>query len=196
MTERDLENPESLHLLLPFYVNGSLDDAERHSVETYLENNPAARTEVVFLQRLRDEVRQTDQGSLGAFGQKRLEKEIAQTRSRPAVTSTRWRAIAAAAALLAVIQGGLLFNIWQSDDGYKMLGVGGSAGVEVIFNETATEAEIRSLLNEVGATIRSGPGALGVYRIELEHSLENADINKVIEKLRENSAIVSEANLD
>lgn len=48
------------------------------------------------------------------------------------------------------------------------------ADVQVVFSPTATEQEIRALLNSVEGIIVSGPSALGVYEIDLAEELDSA----------------------
>jgi hypothetical protein len=189
---------QELNQLLPWYVNGTLNDDELRRVEDYLAVNASARTQVEFLQRLRDEVRGETVGSPGAFGHKRLQAAIASETqgSQPRKGLARWRAAAALGALAVLIQGAMLFDLHRQQDVYQPLGTDQGAGLQVIFHEQATERQIRTLLNEIGASIRSGPGALGIYRIELDTTIESDDPERVLESLRRASDVVSEAHLD
>jgi hypothetical protein len=51
-------NDERLDELLPFYVNGTLSDAEREQVETYLQAHPEAQAEAQWLRSLQSKVRE------------------------------------------------------------------------------------------------------------------------------------------
>ncbi len=59
------------------------------------------------------------------------------------------------------------------------------------FAPEATEAQIRALLNEVGAYLVGGPGALGVYRLALEERGPDA-VERAASRLRRREAIVRE----
>jgi len=63
--------------LLPFYLNGSLNDAERQRVEAALEDDATLQTELDFLVRWRRTVKHSaqDQG-VGALGERRLLRSI------------------------------------------------------------------------------------------------------------------------
>jgi hypothetical protein len=52
--------------------------------------------------------------------------------------------------------------------------------LQVVFNPTATEADIRGLLKSLGARIIDGPTPTGAYRLELT----GGDPQSVAEKLR------------
>lgn len=196
MNQPTSTDDQDLNGLLPWYVNGTLNDDERRRVERYLETNPAARTQVAFLRRLRDEVRAETVGSPGAFGLKRLQAGIASSAPtrQPRLGLAGWRAAAAIGALVVVIQGAMLFDTHRQDQAYVPLGVEQGTQLQVVFNEHATERQIRSLLNEIGAVIRSGPGALGVYRIELESSADALGPDQALELLRDAPEVVSEAH--
>lgn len=70
---------EEIERLLPFYVNGTLDPAERQAVDDARASDETIDREIAFLEAVRDGVR-ADTGdatnSPGEFGLKRLEREI------------------------------------------------------------------------------------------------------------------------
>lgn len=198
-------NHEELEKLLPWYVNGTLAGEELQAVEAFVEANESARTQVEFLQQVRNEVREEQAGSPGAFGLQRLNAAIASQQADTTEASdttnvvklSRWRMAAAVAGLVVMLQAGLLFNTFQQEPAYVPLGVDSDAQlVQVIFQEDATEGEIRSLLQEVGASISSGPGALGIYRLELELQQQDSEVDQLLERLRAATDVVAEANLD
>jgi hypothetical protein len=59
--------------------------------------------------------------------------------------------------------------------------------VQIQFEPTATEALIRTLLQEVGATLIDGPSALGVYRARVEKA------DAALAKLRARAEVVKHA---
>ena len=65
--------------------------------------------------------------------------------------------------------------------------LGQTAELQVVFTPDATEAEIRTLLFEAGATIVDGPSALGVYRLDAE------DPDAALEALQARADLVSHA---
>lgn len=171
---------QAIQELLPFYVNGTLDEAERLAVEAALKKTPALQKELDYLQSLRMEMRKMErEHGPGELGLKRLQKSLAaeklksdpieRARSRIAAEqSWRWKALAVAACLLLVIQTVIALPHWQAGD----LGAAGgpvAAVQEPLFSVTfvpdAKEADIRALLTELDLEIVGGPSALGVYQL-------------------------------
>ena len=75
---------ESLDLLLPWYVNGTLGAEERRQVEAYLERSRHARDEVDLLRALRQQVKDEKiENSPGDLGLQRLKRDIKQAAQQP-----------------------------------------------------------------------------------------------------------------
>ncbi len=168
MNTRDTSShPEDL---LPWYVNGTLEGAEREAVARHLETCPRCRDEVAWLARLREQVKEAAPGATpGELGLRRLLREVEAEAPAPRRREW-WRPALAAAVVVIVIQSVLLVRPWV-DDGAGIVPLGGSRGgavIQVEFRPQATEAQIREVLQAVEGTIVDGPGALGVYRVRLE----------------------------
>ena len=186
--------------LLPWYVNGTLTDEERAQVEAHLEHCEQCREELRFLTGLRQAVKQVaDVPASPELGLKRLMREIdAETpASRPATRRMAWwQPSLAAAAVVIVIQGVLLLNLWQRDDdaGMRLAGEARPAAVvlQIRFDAAAREEEIRALLRSLDARFVDGPSAVGLYRIELSGITpgDNEALARVLSALREQQAIV------
>jgi len=153
--------------LLTWYVNGTLAGAERIQVEEHLRSCARCREEAVFLGALRRGVQSPEQVSPGDLGLKRL---LRDARARRTASHNWWRPALAAAAVVIAAQGALLAAFWASEPAIVPLAGKRTDGVhaQIQFQPTATEAQIRALLQEAGATVVDGPGALGIYRIRLE----------------------------
>lgn len=195
MSESRSMDEHELDKLLPWYVNGTLEGEERRAVEDYVARSQHARDQVALLSRIREAVREEQPGSPGAFGLARLRAAMNETRPSPAPRegATRWRMVAAAAGVVVMVQAGLLFNRWQEPPAYQPLGTGDGAALLVSFSDRATAADIQALLNDIDATIRSGPGSLGLYRLELGEGVDEAEALSI---LRAASGVVDEARRD
>jgi len=172
---------EALDLLLPWYVNGTLDDGERRQVEAYLERSSHARDEVELLGALRQQVKdETIEASPGALGLQRLKRDMKQAAAQPGnfdrmagktvTVASFWRPLAVAACLAVVIQAGVMIGVggFGTPDSGVTTATGGSPAVlQVTFAPDATEQQIRDTLQSAGASIADGPNALGVYRLRL-----------------------------
>jgi len=149
--------------LLPFYVNGSLGDAERAEVEAMLATDPDIRAEVEFLSRLRSEVKDVDlESSPGELGLARVLRTI----ETPA---PRWQTGRLAASFVAGLSiAGILAYMTGSQDAGEFVQASQGAGattLTIAFQPLAQEAQISKLLIENGLEIVSGPSALGIYKV-------------------------------
>lgn len=176
------KNDEALNLLLPWYVNGTLEAEERRQVEAYLERSSHARDEVELLRALRRQVKdERIENSPGELGLQRLKREIKQATpqqggtdslsGRTVVVASFWRPLAVAACLAVVIQAGVMIGL-SGGPGSEVDIASGTAGLtapvlQVTFDPGATEQEIRDVLQSAGASIADGPTALGIYNLRL-----------------------------
>jgi anti-sigma-K factor RskA len=173
---------ESLELLLPWYINGTLEAEERRQVEAYLERNSDARDEVALLRELRQQVKDEKiEHSPGELGLQRLKREIKQAGAQPdgadrmtgrtVTVASFWRPLAVAACLAVVVQAGVMVGLggWPGSDVEIASGTAGLTApvLQVTFEPGATEQEIRDVLQSAGASIADGPTALGVYNLRL-----------------------------
>jgi len=185
--------------LLPWYVNGSLDEDERARVEAHLAGCERCRTEVEYLSSLREQVRADEVAAPGELGLRRLRRDIRAERSRQSGGAARrhwWTpALAAAAVLVITIQGVMLMNMPPEPVvGIQPLGADyEGVVVQVRFHPTATEARIREALQSVNGVIVDGPGALGIYRIRLVgvDKARPEAVSAAIERLRARSEVVA-----
>jgi hypothetical protein len=70
------------------------------------------------------------------------------------------------------------------------------ATISVIFNENASERDIRQTLDGIGGTIVAGPSAQSRYTIALKVPQEStAEIERILDKLRQNQRVISQAQL-
>lgn len=174
--------------LLPFYVNGTLNDAETARVEEKLAHDPDLQKELEFLRALHRNIKNTDieQNAPGELGLKRLQKSIrdeaAQSNMRPSAArqpSSRWRIAAIAACALLFLQTAVTLPMWKDND--ILTAASGTfstvpAGqiVEITFVPTAREENIRALLLSIDATIIEGPSALGLYKLSIAKDIDGA----------------------
>jgi hypothetical protein len=180
MTGTD-DNRRRIEELLPFYLNGTLDDAERAEVEAALATDESLRWELEFLKGIESDVQARDPGpSPGEFGLARLMRDIdGETRTAPS-TRTRsriWQIAAAIAVAVVAVQG-----IYIAGGGDRIVELAGgeqsvTAGptLTVAFSPDAIEAEIRALLLETGLEIVGGPSALGLWTLAVTGEISPAE---------------------
>ena len=167
-------------LLLPWLVNDTLSPQECERAEQFLKDAPEKQADKAFLEALRKGVKQEQVSGPGAFGLKRLQNAIQEENrkqseidtGRAAANDTRWwKASIAAAALVILVQGGLLINTFETKDtGYQPLSTQTSdtVSLKVEFQSDVPLSKIEDFLISTSARISDGPSALGLYQIELD----------------------------
>jgi anti-sigma factor RsiW len=189
--------------LLPWYANGTLTDADRAWVEEMLRKDPRAAAELAWHQSLQQRVQAdvpevSDEIGL-ARTLKRIRTEAAATqaavaprraaarrgtslseRVREFFEGMRLTPAFAMAALVIVVQAGVIFNLAGGDREYEQVRALPGAVTEggqlfrVAFRPEASETDMRMLLVSIQGNIESGPGQLGDYyvRVPADKALE------------------------
>ncbi len=197
MPTPELSNRE-LDELLPAYVNGTLSAEQRSAVETYLADHPDARAEVEWLRELRSGMRDLPlENAPGELGWQRLRRNLPkEVPSAAPRTSRWWKPAMAAAALIIVVQAALLAGLRPSADGFQPLSgpVGGDRIIQIQFQPTATEAQIRQLLQQVDGQLVDGPSAIGLYHVRIgAEGAATPPVVQALETLRAHSDVVAHA---
>lgn len=179
--------------LLPFYLNGTLDDLERQQVEQALAASDDLRNELSFLSALQLRVKQFSPltHSPGELGLKRLQQHI-RKRGHAKRSLRGWRLAAIAASVVVVAQAVILLSATElpmyRSAGGETATAPAALIVRVSFAPHATEQEIRTVLVRCNARIVDGPSALGVYQLSLpdtrKQSLDSLRAEAIIETLQ------------
>jgi anti-sigma factor RsiW len=185
---------QAISELIPWYVNGTLENRERERVAQHIAECPACVEEIARCRTIAAVVRSADIGDLNPSKERvaRMMARIESTDwSRPEhrrhfiqewvrkirltfeETPSRFRwALAAQAALIVLLAGAVVLQLSASPGAlYRTLSdVGalpesGRSHIQVIFAEDITEREMRTLLDSIGATIVSGPSPIAVYTL-------------------------------
>lgn len=194
--------------LLPFYVNGTLQESERAWVDDALREHPKARAQLDWYRSLQERLREDVPPVSGEIGMERAlhrirtEGPMPQPARRVAQRSLLGRlgdwlgslvpqpmlrpAFAGALgviALQAVLIAGLITQ--RDEDGASELrAIQGSVAeqgpyLKLNFKADAREADIRLLLVEVQGSLAAGPGQLGDYYVRVPEPRLQAVMDKV-----------------
>jgi hypothetical protein len=212
MQEREREGIE---MLLPWYVTGRLDRADRARVEGYLARYPdvAAQLDLVqaeceqsvrgnealgappagALDRLMASLPTARPGVTQRIARSTLLQQVADLFAAPTARRVRWAALAAAA--LIVVQAAAISTLLVRGGGTYQTASGQAAGegvvALVVFAEDARVGAIAQLLVEFEASIVDGPKPGGVYKIRLRTSdRSQAAQDTVLRRLAERRDIV------
>lgn len=191
MSEHGMEEQvrhEQLEAMLPWYVNDSLEPGERAAFRAHLQDCQSCQQEVGVQVRIRDRMRRGPQvlpapmASLDGL-MKRIESyETSSVRRWQHWLAGRIRGRALERALIAQAAAILLLAVavaWlamrpEAPAEYRTLGASpqwqlpGREYIHLLPRESATVAEVRTLLQDAGGRIVHGPSASGAYIVEFD----------------------------
>ena len=206
--------------LLPFYVNGTLNEEDQTWVDAYLQDHPAAKAELGWARSLQNRLHEDVPAVSSEVGLERAMNRIrtegpAPARARQATKPSffeqarEWLAsvvpqpalrpvLAGALAVVALQAVVIVHMAGQSDDDASQMRTIPSKVAEqgpflkVNFKGEARETDIRFLLVEVHGSLAAGPGQLGDYyvRIPVEQ------INAITAKVRASAIVDAVAVVD
>jgi len=163
----NLDSQMEIEALLPFYVNGTLDEDERARVDDAIGANSGLRTQVEALRQIRASVRATEtEHSPGEFGRARLMRDIERDTRNSSSRPMPGALLAASIVAATVALGSILFVSRGGVDYQQASGGAVSQQFTVAFRPDASEREISDMLLEYGLGIVSGPSAVGLYRLD------------------------------
>ena len=192
--------------LLPFYVNGTLEESDRAWVDEYLREHPKSAAELQWYRTLQDTMQRDAPAVSAEVG---LDKVMARIRgerapARAAAKPTEpsfgervrgWLAALAPQPLLrpalagalavVVVQGVVIANLASSGDDSSEIRATRPTVVEagpflkVNFKADAREADIRMLLVEINGSLAGGPGQLGDWYVRIPEARITAAADKV-----------------
>lgn len=174
--------------LLPWFVNGTLDQAERAAVEQHLHECAACRRELDWLRQLSSAYVQSepvvDSGRAFARIAPRLQPRDAG--GKASSLSRRLRSMLSGNApwlrfAVAMQLGVIVALAWtvasRGPPSYHGLGATaprGSGNIIVVFDPAARESDVRRILREVGARVVDGPTAANGYVLDVSGGANTA----------------------
>lgn len=160
---------EELEQLLPWYVNGTLDETEAAAVEDLLQRSDGARQEVAFLRALSDQVAQESTPAPSELGWQRLRRQL--TPAAPSPAQRWWKpGIAAAAAVIIALQVTIVSKQPEPYDAELL----GSKPTQVMENQWVVQvrfaddnawADLMNVVQALNGSIIDGPSSIGLLRI-------------------------------
>jgi anti-sigma factor RsiW len=183
--------------ILPWYVNGTLENHEYEFVARHISRCQSCADEVGRCQSIASAVRSAadDARTPSAENLARLMERI-ERGSRSSAVSEDWRnrvrkwiekirlafqetpslfrwALAAQTAVIVLLAAATIFQASLAPSFYRTLSDAGSGPapgrvhLQVVFADDITEREVRTLLGSIGATIVAGPTPMAVYTVAL-----------------------------
>ncbi len=207
---------EEIEMLLPWFVTGKLDAADRARVERWLAREPAMSRQ---LELIREEQQASVVANEAVAVPERLRPQSAATQAvsattgpiswlsglasaigdffrQPTAGAVRWAAAAVAAVLIAqaIVIGA---NVWAPSPGYETASGPGRVAPEglvvlVTFKDSASIKDIAATLSSIDAAIVDGPHAGGLFRVRLSAvPLEGQAASDRIDALRRQTGVVA-----
>lgn len=210
------DNRAEVSMLLPWYATGMLSDAETRRVATAIEQDPELAER---LEDIREEAAETLflNESLPVPSRRvadnlfaAIEAEQAKNPRvyKPKFTLSGWLtekislahprtlafAAAAAVAVIALQSGLIIGEFAEPRQGFETATAPSSleAGPQILINfvPEASVSDVETLLKEAGGTIVEGPHAGGLYKVRLAKDAGQADVDRVIQMLRDKPEVV------
>jgi hypothetical protein len=204
--------------LLPFYVNGTLSEADRAWVEDYLRQHPGAEAELHWYESLQTKLRDDLPPVSSEIGLERAIQRIRKEGTAPQLTrraagpslvdrlrdffasitpQAMLRPALAGALAVVALQAVVIVQMADEDDATQLRAIQGSLAekgpyVKVNFKPDAREADIRLLLVEVHGSLAAGPGQLGDYYVRIPES----QLAAVTDKLKASGIVDAVAVVD
>jgi len=155
--------------LLPWYVNGTLDDDERAQVEHHLVECMPCQDEVAWLHAVQEQFAEQAQKDDVSPKLRQLHRRVARLHGTPR-TSPAWQRREKGLAWLAAVQAAVILGLsvvvlHPQHDSYRTLSTSGSqdALLVVMFDPHTREAQMRELVRSSHARIVGGPTEAGAY---------------------------------
>lgn len=217
----DTSNPnphEESALLLPWYVNGTLNLEETQQVEQYLDHYPAGRIELeqyrVFKAQIHEQPALAWQPPAGHLDRLMMEIDRLETPTVPQATLSsiwqrllewlrntpdpvRWTLAAESLAVAALVLVVLLPSQPVVEPGFETLSSVATATqptgphLRVGFNPTLRISDLQSLLQKFNGQIVAGPSALGIYTLALDaNDHPKATLDHALAVLRANRQVL------
>lgn len=229
MSDKTLSQ-EEIYLLLPWYLNGTLEAEEKEIVKKQLSDSSLCQMEMEELKMLRDAVLEANEAQnemlsvpvermemnildrIDSFedSMEQRESHVSNIESESiwskvqgffdgiAMPSLSPVGMAAVFVVQFAIILGLVSTLLFNEPEYEVLSVKTQTAqdlgptIMISFKDSATEKQIRDILNSIDGRIIDGPKAGGLYIVELPESYRSQDVlDQEITKLKSDQEIVN-----
>jgi anti-sigma factor RsiW len=173
------------NLLLPWYVNGSLDGAERVRVEQHVRECVACSQEVDAQRRLADLICSPEESTQAAHALQRLHGQLRAQEMLNASPLQRWiealsrhwpvAVIAVQFALLVLLipanlPDGAAYRTLSNEQAMRAV----PESVVVIFDDEVSQSSVTALLRDLHLRVIDGPNSRGAYTLQLTDGTQQA----------------------
>ena len=198
--------PEEVDLLLPWYLNGTLEKEEKAAVKKHLRHCSICQEELASIKREQKDyqtiVEEIPVPQIFPHLMAEIEKRERTIWQRVASLIPRPQP-ALAAALIAtqlIVIAGLIglftLNPWGAGERfYRTLSgpqavEGTGPRVSILFQDGIQEKTAREVILEINGTIVKGPSPMGIYTVELQSQISAEELQGIISSLRQKRDVI------
>jgi hypothetical protein len=198
--------PEGVDLLLPWYLNGNLEKAEKERVKKHLRSCSICQEELGAIKREQEIYQSTAEEIPVPHTFPHLIAEIEQggktvwqritdliPRPQPAFA---FAVITAQLVVIAGLIGLLTLNPWGAGERFYRTLSGPTAiegkgpRISILFQDGVQEKTAREVILGINGTIVRGPSPMGIYTVELRSEMSPEEVQGVISSLRQQRDVI------
>jgi hypothetical protein len=198
--------PKGVDLLLPWYLNGTLEKAEKERVKKHLRSCSICQEEFATIKREQEiyqsaaekiPIPQTFPHLIAEIeqGDKTVWQRITALIPRPqpalafAVIATQLVVIAGLIGLLTLNPWGVGEKFYRTLSGPTAIEAKGPR-ISILFQDGVQEKTARDVILGINGTIVRGPSPMGIYTVELIPEMSPEELQGVISSLRQKSDVI------
>lgn len=201
--------PEGVDLLLPWYLNQTLEKGEREAVTRHLRGCPICQRELEAIKGEQELYQATAEeipipqtfphliGEIEKRGQESMWQRISDFIPRPqlrpalatALIATQFIVIAGLIGLLALNPWGAGERFYRTLSGPTII-EGKGPRLTILFQDGVQEKTAREVILAINGTIVKGPTPMGVYTVELKSEMSPEELQGVISSLRQKKDVI------
>jgi hypothetical protein len=199
--------PEGMDLLLPWYLNRTLEKGEKEGVKRHLRNCPICRQELERIKKEQELYQSTAEEILipqtfphvlteiEKRQQGRIWQRIASVIPRPQPALVATLIVAQFLVIIGLVTIHAL-NPWGAGERiYRTLSgpisvEGKGPRISILFQDRVQEKTAREIILKINGTIVRGPTPLGIYTVELRSERNPEELQEVISSLRQQKDII------
>jgi len=189
----DITRRREFRDLLPFYVNGTLDESGKAFIEEYLKTNPGANEEYLFAKKMTEAARLHGEGRDPMAGYATLKARLDASRPPPLTLVQRWHrrlgawglspALAAMLVLASaqlLLTGTLLLPAREQAVTRGLAAPQQKAQIKLVLKRGANFGDVLALLAQQRCHIVWGPGAGGELWLVLDEPRDAARVRDAL----------------
>lgn len=198
--------PEGMDMLLPWYLNGTLEQVEQEAVKKHLRSCSICQGELEAIKKEQEiykvateevPVPQTFPHLMAEIEKRKrtIWQRIDSLIPRPqpslavALIATQFIVIAGLVGILALNPWGAGERFYRTLSGPAAID-GNGPRLSILFQDGVQEKTAREVILQINGTIVRGPSPMGIYTVELRSAMSPEELQGIISALREKRNVI------